>query len=108
MRRWRVELSSQTIVGVAVAAIAAVLVLYPIYFLFQAALNVGDPEAKPPTDYGFENFLALGRYWQILLNTLTVSLYDAGTNAAGNRVLAFEAASAGQTVLKHGLAEIRP
>jgi iron(III) transport system permease protein len=74
MRRWRVELSSQTVVGVAVAAAAAVLVLYPIYFLFQAALNVGDPEAKPPTDYGLDNFAALGRYWEILLNTVTVSL----------------------------------
>src|SRR5499427_1250682 len=73
MRRWRLELSSQTVVGVAAAAVAAVLVLYPIYFLFQAALNVGDPEAKPPTDYGFDNFLALGRYWEILLNTVTVS-----------------------------------
>src|SRR6266566_8178640 len=74
MRRWRVELSSQTVVGVAVAAVAAVLVLYPIYFLFQAALNVGDPEAKPPTDYGLDNFAALARYWEILLNTVTVSL----------------------------------
>jgi iron(III) transport system permease protein len=68
------QLSSQTVVGLAVAAVAAVLVLYPIYFLFQAALNVGDPEAKPPTDYGLDNFLALGRYWEILLNTVTVSL----------------------------------
>jgi acyl dehydratase len=39
---------------------------------------------------------------------LTVELYDAGTNEAGDRVLAFEATSAGQTVLKHGRAEIRP
>jgi acyl dehydratase len=39
---------------------------------------------------------------------LTVALYEAGTNDAGNRVLAFEAASNGQTVLKHGLAEIAP
>src|SRR5215468_9561482 len=74
MRRWRVELSSQTVVGLAVAVVAAALVLYPIYFLFQAALNVGDPEAKPPTEYGLDNFLALGRYWEILLNTVTVSL----------------------------------
>src|ERR1700724_713017 len=74
MRRWHIEWSSQTVVGVAVAAVAAVLVLYPIYFLFQAALNVGDPEAKPPTDYGLDNFAALGRYWEILLNTVTVSL----------------------------------
>jgi iron(III) transport system permease protein len=73
VRRWRPDLSAQTIVGVAVAAVAAALVLYPIYFLFQAAFNVGDPEAKPPTDYGFGNFAGLGQYWEILLNTVTVS-----------------------------------
>jgi iron(III) transport system permease protein len=71
--RWSLP-SAQTIVGAAVAAVAAALVLYPIYFLFQAALNVGDPEAKPPTDYGFGNFAGLGQYWEILLNTVTVSL----------------------------------
>jgi iron(III) transport system permease protein len=66
--------STQTLVGGAVALVAAALVLYPIYFLFQAALNVGDPEAKPPTDYGFDNFVNLGQYGEILLNTVTVSL----------------------------------
>jgi iron(III) transport system permease protein len=66
--------STQTVVGVAVAAVAAVLVLYPIYFLVQASLNVGDPEAKPPTEYGFDNFAGLGQYSEILLNTVTVSL----------------------------------
>ena len=66
--------STQTLVGGAVAVVAAALVLYPIYFLFQAALNVGDPEAKPPTDYGFDNFVNLGQYGEILLNTVTVSL----------------------------------
>jgi iron(III) transport system permease protein len=71
--RWSLP-SAQTVVGVTVAAVAALLVLYPIYFLFQAALNVGDPEAKPPTDYGFDNFAGLGRYSEILLNTVTVSL----------------------------------
>jgi iron(III) transport system permease protein len=74
MRRPRVQLSTQTLVGGAVAVVAAALVLYPIYFLFQAALNVGDPEAKPPTDYGFDNFFSLGQYAEILINTVTVSL----------------------------------
>ena len=74
MWRWRVQLSTQTLVGGAVAIVAAALVLYPIYFLFQAALNVGDPEAKPPTDYGFDNFINLGQYGEILLNTVSVSL----------------------------------
>lgn len=74
MRRWRPDLSTQTLVGGAVAVVAGALVLYPIYFLFQAALNVGDPEAKPPTDYGIDNFVNLGQYGEILLNTVTVSL----------------------------------
>jgi iron(III) transport system permease protein len=71
-RRWSLP-STQTIVGGAVAAAAAVLVLYPIFFLVQASLNVGDPEAKPPTEYGFDNFAGLPQYSEILLNTVAVS-----------------------------------
>jgi iron(III) transport system permease protein len=54
--------------------LTAVFVLYPIYFLVQASLDVGDPEARPPTSYGFENFARLPRYSEIMLNTLGVSL----------------------------------
>ena len=32
---------------------------YPVFFLLQAALDVGDPEARPPTAYGFDNFAGL-------------------------------------------------
>jgi iron(III) transport system permease protein len=60
--------------GYGVAAIAAVLVLYPVFFLFQAALDVGDPQVRPPTAYGFDNFSGIFQYPQILLNTLTVSV----------------------------------
>jgi iron(III) transport system permease protein len=66
--------SAQAVAGVAVAVVAGVLVLYPVFFLLQAALNVGDPEARPPTAYGLDNFGGLLNYPQILLNTLTVSL----------------------------------
>ena len=50
----------------------AVLVLYPIYYLMQAALDVGDPERgrRPPTA---RQFRGLPHYPQIMLNTLTVS-----------------------------------
>ena len=54
--------------------VAAVLVLYPVFFLLQAALDVGDPQARPPTAYGFDNFSGMLQYPQILLNTLTVSV----------------------------------
>jgi iron(III) transport system permease protein len=60
--------------GYGVAAVAAVLVLYPVFFLLQAALDVGDPQVRPPTGYGFDNFNGIFQYPQILLNTLTVSV----------------------------------
>ena len=60
--------------GVFVALVAGLLVLYPVAFLLQAALNTGDPEARPPTEYGLDNFAGLLDYPQIILNTLTVSV----------------------------------
>ena len=39
-----------------------VLVLYPIFYLIQASLDVGDPEARPPTAYGLDNFAGLPQY----------------------------------------------
>jgi iron(III) transport system permease protein len=67
-------ISAQKLAGYGVAAIAAVLVLYPVFFLLQAALDVGDPQVRPPTAYGFGNFNGIFQYPQILLNTLTVSV----------------------------------
>jgi iron(III) transport system permease protein len=67
-------ISAQQLAGYGVAAIAAVLVLYPVFYLFQAALDVGDPQIRPPTAYGFDNFSGILQYPQILLNTLTVSV----------------------------------
>jgi iron(III) transport system permease protein len=66
--------STQKVMAYGIAAFAAVLVLYPVFFLFQAAFDTGDPQARPPTAYGFDNFAGLFQYPQILLNTLTVSL----------------------------------
>jgi iron(III) transport system permease protein len=65
--------SPQALAGALVAIVAGLLVLYPVAFLLQAALNVGDPEARPPAEYGLENFTGLLAYPQIILNTLTVS-----------------------------------
>ncbi|MGE0525169.1 MAG: ABC transporter permease [Variibacter sp.] len=65
--------SAQAVAGVVVAIVAAVLVLYPVFFLLQAALDVGDPDVRPPTAYGFSNFGGLLQYPQIIFNTLGVS-----------------------------------
>jgi iron(III) transport system permease protein len=71
VRRSRV--SGQVVAGVGVSLLTAVFVLYPIYYLLQAAFDVGDPDIRPPTAYGLDNFAALPGYSEILLNTLMVS-----------------------------------
>src|ERR1043165_4585021 len=70
----RLNFSAPALAGARLAGIEGLLVLYPGAYLLQAALNVGDPEARPPTAYGFENFAGLLNYPQIILNTLTVSV----------------------------------
>ena len=61
------------LVSLVVAGAAAVLVLYPIAYLVQASLSVGDPQARPPEAYGLDNYLGLGRYAHIFGNTLFVA-----------------------------------
>jgi len=70
----RTWFSAQKIAGYGVAAFAAVFVLYPVYFMLQAAFDVGDPQVRPPTAYGLDNFSGLFQFPQILLNTVNVSL----------------------------------
>src|SRR5207302_1547062 len=67
-------ISAQKIAGYGVAAVAAILVLYPVFFLLEAALDVGDPRVRPSTAYGLDNFNGIFQFPQILLNTLTVSM----------------------------------
>ena len=67
------KINAPALAGATVAVVAGLLVLYPVAYLLQAAFNTGDQEARPPTQYGFDNFAALLDYPQIILNTLTVS-----------------------------------
>src|SRR5262249_54702256 len=62
---WRLRLpplTTQTFVGLTVAIVTAAFVLYPIYYLVQASLDVGDPDVRPPSAYGFDNFAQLPDY----------------------------------------------
>jgi iron(III) transport system permease protein len=65
---------AQKVVGAAVALLAAAFVLYPVYYLFQAAFDVGDPNVRPPEAYGLDNFALLPNYSEIMLNTLGVAV----------------------------------
>src|SRR6187455_400836 len=72
MSRWAAP-PGQVVAGIVVALLTATLVLYPIFYLLQAALDVGEPDVRPPTAYGLDNFEALGRYIGIMMNTIIVS-----------------------------------
>jgi iron(III) transport system permease protein len=69
-RSWR---PAPRLVSVLVGGAAAILVLYPIVYLIQASLSVGDPQARPPEAYGLGNFADLGRYAHIFGNTFLVA-----------------------------------
>src|SRR5262249_55102005 len=62
------------LVSVLVGAAAAALVLYPMVFLIQASLSVGDPQARPPEAYRLDNLTALPRYAHIFWNTIVVAV----------------------------------
>src|ERR1043165_7591641 len=49
------------VLGGLVALAAAFLVLYPVFSLLQAALNAGDQDPRPPTQYGLDNFAGVER-----------------------------------------------
>jgi iron(III) transport system permease protein len=66
--------AGQKVAGLLLAAVAAMLVLYPIFFLIQASLNVGDPQARPPEKYGLDNFAGLAQYPRIFTNTVVVAI----------------------------------
>jgi iron(III) transport system permease protein len=53
--------------------VTAFFVLYPVYYLLQAALDVGQADVRPPTAYGFDNFGRVLDYPNVLLNTLIVT-----------------------------------
>jgi iron(III) transport system permease protein len=62
------------LVSLLVGGAAAIAVLYPIFFLVQASLSTGDPQARPPEAYGLDNFADLPRYSHIFGNTVTVAV----------------------------------
>jgi len=53
---------------------AVVIVFYPIVYLLQASLSVGDPQARPPEAYGLTNYAELGRFAHIFWNTVLVAV----------------------------------
>jgi iron(III) transport system permease protein len=65
----------QAIVTIAVVLIVSFLVLLPLVFLVEESLNIGDPLAFPPAQYGFANYLAIFEEdINVLWNTVIIAV----------------------------------
>ena len=51
--------SGQAIATLLILVMCGGLVIYPVLFLAEASLNVGDPQEFPLQEWGFGNFTAL-------------------------------------------------
>jgi iron(III) transport system permease protein len=56
-----------------IVLLCGALVIYPIGFLINESLNVGDPSTFPPEEYGFDTYTNLPDDYRALANTLLVS-----------------------------------
>ena len=55
-----------------VLAIVGFLVLLPLVFLVEESLNVGDPMAFPPVEFGIANYLSIfDEDINVLVNTVS-------------------------------------
>jgi iron(III) transport system permease protein len=65
----------QPVISAAVIVVVAFLVLLPLVFLVEESLNVGDPMAFPPQQYGLKNYIAIfDEDLNVLVNTLIIAV----------------------------------
>src|SRR6185312_13302877 len=65
----------QPVISAAVIVVVAFLVLLPIVFLVEESLNVGDPMAFPPRQFGIANYIAMfDEDINVLLNTVEIAV----------------------------------
>ena len=65
--------SAQAIATLVILLVCGGLVLYPVVFLIEAALNTGDPQEFTLQEWGLGNFTALAEEWHVLGNTALVA-----------------------------------
>ena len=57
----RPRINGQALTTLAVLVIVGFLVLLPLVFLVEESLNVGDPMAFPPVEFGIANYVSIFR-----------------------------------------------
>ncbi len=65
----------QGLITLAILLAWAFLVLLPVVFLVEESLNIGDPMAFPPQQYGFANYVAMFEEdLQVITNTVVIAV----------------------------------
>jgi iron(III) transport system permease protein len=63
------------VISAAVVVIVAFLVLLPLVFLVEESLNIGDPMAFPPQEFGLKNYIAIfDEDINVLWNTVIIAV----------------------------------
>ena len=71
----RPRINWQSLTTLAVLGIVGFLVLLPMVFLVEESLNVGDPMAFPPVEFGIANFVSiLEEDLKTVVNTLVIAV----------------------------------
>jgi len=73
-RLWGRIVSVQGLVSLLVLVVCGALVLYPVGFLLEESLNVGDPMEFPPTAIGLDNYASVLDDIHIVYNTAWVAV----------------------------------
>jgi iron(III) transport system permease protein len=65
----------QGLITLVVLVVVAFLVLLPVVFLVEESLNIGDPMAFPPQEYGLANYVAMFEEdLQVIINTVVIAV----------------------------------
>lgn len=71
----RPRINQQALTTLAVLAIVGFLVVLPMVFLVEESLNVGDPMAFPPVEFGIANYIAIfDEDIRVVWNTLSIAV----------------------------------
>ena len=71
----RPRFNGQVITTLAILAIVAFLVLLPMIFLVEESLNVGDPMAFPPVEFGIANYISIfSEDFRTVANTVVIAV----------------------------------
>jgi iron(III) transport system permease protein len=72
---YRPRIGGQALTTLAILVIVGFLVLLPLVFLVEESLNIGDPMAFPPVEFGLANYIAIfDEDIRVVWNTLFIAV----------------------------------